>query len=174
MLKLPNYKITQSKLPNYQLIQLPNAMTLQGTQKISARRDRVFQALIDPAVLQECIPGCQELEKTGEDQYKATLSAGVGPVKGVFAATISLKDISVPSQFTLVVEGKGQPGFVKGSGTLDLSEEDDSTTIEYSGEVNIGGLIAGVGQRMIQATAKLLAGRFFKTLEKELAGEPSE
>src|SRR5438046_5755661 len=155
------------KLLNYQITHLPNPMTLQGTQKISARRDRVFQALIDPAVLQECIPGCQEFEKAGEDQYKATLSAGVGPVKGVFAATISLKDIMVPSQFTLVVEGKGQPGFVKGSGTLNLSEEDDSTTIEYSGEVNIGGMIAGVGQRMIQATAKLLAGRFFKTLESE-------
>jgi len=150
-------------------------MTLQGTQKIAAPRDRIFEALTNPAVLQKCIPGCQELEKTGEDQYKAKLAAGVGPVKGVFAATISLKDITVPSQFTLVVEGKGQPGFVKGSGTLNLSEEDDSTTVEYSGDVNIGGMIASVGQRMIQATAKLLAGRFFKTLESELRnGKPDQ
>jgi hypothetical protein len=149
-------------------------MTLQGTQKIAATRDHIFQALINPAVLQKCIPGCQELEKTGENEYKATLSAGVGPVKGVFAANISLKDIVAPSHFTLVVEGKGQPGFVKGSGTLNLSEEDGSTMIEYSGEVNIGGMIAGVGQRMIQATAKLLTGRFFKTLEAELADKKSE
>jgi hypothetical protein len=149
-------------------------MILQGSQKISAPRDRVFQALTDPAVLQKCIPGCQELEKTGENQYKATLSAGVGPIKGVFAATITLKDITPPSHFTLVVEGKGQPGFVKGSGTLNLTEEDGSTIIEYSGDINIGGMIASVGQRMIQATANLLAGRFFKTLETELQnGKPN-
>src|SRR5207249_721965 len=77
--QLPNYKITQSKTgPNRYFIQQPINMLLEGTQKIFAPRDRVFQALIDPVVLQECIPGCQELEKTGEDQYKATLSAGDG------------------------------------------------------------------------------------------------
>src|SRR5437763_9817351 len=108
-------------------------MVLSGSQKIAAPRDRLFQALTNPSVLQECIPGCQELEKTGEDQYKATLSAGVGPVKGVFAATISLKDISYAVFCLKKKKGKGQPGFVKGSGTLNLSEEDDSTTIEYSG-----------------------------------------
>lgn len=148
-------------------------MQLQGTQKIAAPRDRVFQALTDPAVLQKCIPGCQELEKIGENEYKATLSAGVGPIKGVFAATVTLKDITAPSHFTLVVEGKGQPGFVKGTGTLNLSDEGDSTIIEYSGDINIGGMLASVGQRMIQATANLLAGRFFKTLESELQnGKP--
>jgi hypothetical protein len=142
-------------------------MKLEGTHKIAAPREGVFQALTDPAILQKCIPGCQEMEKTGEDQYKAKLSAGVGPVKGVFAATIALKDITAPSHFTLVVEGKGQPGFVKGSGSLNLTEEGDATNVQYSGEVNIGGMIATVGQRMIQATANLLAGRFFKALEAE-------
>jgi hypothetical protein len=143
-------------------------MKLEGTHKIAAPRDRVFQALTNPAVLQKCIPGCQELEKVGENQYKAKLSAGVGPVKGVFAATITLKDMTAPSHFTLVVEGQGQPGFVKGSGTLNLSEEGEGTAIQYTGEVNIGGVIASVGQRMIQATANLLAGRFFNTLETEI------
>jgi carbon monoxide dehydrogenase subunit G len=142
-------------------------MKLEGTHKIAASRERVFQALTDPAILQQCIPGCQEMEKTGEDQYKAKLSAGVGPVKGVFAATITLKDITAPSHFTLVVEGKGQPGFVRGSGSLNLTEEGDATNVQYSGDVNIGGMIATVGQRMIQATANLLAGRFFKALEAE-------
>jgi carbon monoxide dehydrogenase subunit G len=142
-------------------------MKLEGTHKIAASRERVFQALTDPAILQKCIPGCQEMEKTGEDQYKAKLSAGVGPVKGVFAATIALKDITAPSHFTLVVEGKGQPGFVKGSGSLNLTEEGDATNVQYSGDVNIGGMIATVGQRMIQATANLLAERFFKALEAE-------
>ena len=148
-------------------------MTLSGSHKIAAPRDRLFQALTNPSVLQKCIPGCQEMEKTGENQYKATLSAGVGPVKGVFAATVTLKDIVSPEHFTLVVEGKGQPGFVKGTGTLNLSEEDGATNIQYSGDVNVGGLIASVGQRMIQATANLLAGRFFSALESELRnGKP--
>ncbi len=142
-------------------------MKLEGIHKIAAPRERVFRALTDPVVLQKCIPGCQELEKTGENQYNAKLSAGVGPVKGVFAATVTLKDITAPSHYTLVVEGKGQPGFVKGTGSLTLSEEGDGTTIQYSGEVNIGGIIASVGQRMIQATAQLLAGRFFNALETE-------
>ncbi len=145
-------------------------MTLSGSHNIAAPRDRLFQALTNPSVLQKCIPGCQEMEKTGENQYKATMSAGVGPVKGVFAATVTLKDIASPEHFTLVVEGKGQPGFVKGAGTLNLLQEGDNTTIQYSGDVNVGGLIASVGQRMIQATANLLAGRFFSALEAELNG----
>jgi carbon monoxide dehydrogenase subunit G len=142
-------------------------MKLEGTHKLAAPRDRVFQALTNPAILQKCIPGCQEMEKTGENQYNAKLSAGVGPVKGVFTATITLKDIVVPSNFTLVVEGKGQPGFVKGTGVLTLTEDSDGTLIQYSGDVNIGGMIASVGQRMLQATANLLAGRFFNALEAE-------
>lgn len=142
-------------------------MKLEGTHKLAAPRDRVFQALTNPAVLQKCIPGCQELEKTGENQYKAKLSAGVGPVKGLFTATITLKDIVAPSNFTLVVEGKGQPGFVKGTGALTLTEDGDGASIQYSGDVNIGGMIAGVGQRMLQATGNLLAGRFFSALEAE-------
>jgi len=146
-------------------------MKIEGTHKLAAARDLVFQALTNPTVLQKCIPGCQELEKTGENQYNARLSAGVGPVKGVFTATVTLKDIVTPSHYTLVVEGKGQPGFVKGSGTLNLAEEDDATSIQYSGDVNIGGMIASVGQRMLQATASLLAGRFFKALEKATRGE---
>ena len=143
-------------------------MKIEGTQKIEAPRDRIFAALIDPAVLQKCIPGCEQMEKTGENQYNAKLTAGVGPVKGVFTATVSLQQITPPEHYKLVVEGKGQPGFVKGSGELNLKEAGSATEIQYTGEVNVGGLIASVGQRMIQATANLLAGRFFKALESEV------
>jgi len=108
------------------------------------------------------------MEKTGENQYSAKLTAGVGPVKGVFTATVSLQQITPPEHYKLVVEGKGQPGFVKGSGELNLKEAGSATEIQYTGEVNVGGLIASVGQRMIQATANLLAGRFFKALESEV------
>ena len=142
-------------------------MKIEGTHKIDAPRDRIFSALVDPSVLQKCIPGCEQMEKTGEDQYKARLTAGVGPVKGTFTATVSLQDIIAPEHYKLVVEGKGQPGFVKGSGELNLKDADGTTEIQYTGDVNIGGLIASVGQRMIQATANMLAGRFFKSLEAE-------
>jgi carbon monoxide dehydrogenase subunit G len=150
-------------------------LKIEGTQKIDAPRDRIFSALIDPAILQKCIPGCEQMEKTGENQYKAKLTAGVGPVKGVFTATVSLQEIVAPAHYKLVVEGKGQPGFVKGSGELNLKDSDGATEIEYTGDVNVGGLIASVGQRMIQATANLLAARFFKSLEAETtAGTPTK
>jgi hypothetical protein len=144
-------------------------MKIEGSHKIDAPRERVFAALIDPAVLQKCIPGCEQMEKTGENQYSAKLTAGVGPVKGVFTATISLQDIVAPEHYKLVVEGKGQPGFVKGSGELTLKDANGATEIQFTGDVNVGGLIASVGQRMIQSAANLLAARFFKSLEAETA-----
>jgi carbon monoxide dehydrogenase subunit G len=144
-------------------------MKIEGTQRIDAPRDRIFAALIDPAILQKCIPGCEQLAKIGDNQFSAKLTAGVGPVKGVFTATVSLQDIVAPEHYKLVVEGKGQPGFVKGSGELNLKDEGSATEIQYTGDVNVGGLIASVGQRMIQATANLLAARFFKSLEAETA-----
>jgi carbon monoxide dehydrogenase subunit G len=142
-------------------------LKIEGTQKIAAPREHIFAALVDPAILQKCIPGCEQMEKTGDNQYKAKLTAGVGPVKGVFSATISLQDIIAPEHYKLVVEGKGQPGFVKGTGELNLKDANGATEIIYTGDVNVGGLIASVGQRMIQSTANLLAGRFFKLLEAE-------
>ena len=144
-------------------------MKIEGSHKIDAPRDRIFAALVDPSVLQKCIPGCEQMEKTDENQYKAKLTAGVGPVKGVFTATVSLQDIIAPEHYKLVVEGKGQPGFVKGTGELSLKDAGGATEIQYTGDVNVGGLIASVGQRMIQATANMLAGRFFKALEAETA-----
>lgn len=145
-------------------------MKIEGSHKIDASRERIFAALVNPDVLQKCIPGCEQMEKTGDNQYKAKLTAGVGPVKGVFTATVSLQDITAPEHYKLVVEGKGQPGFVKGTGELNLKDESGATEIQYTGDVNVGGLIASVGQRMIQSTANLLAGRFFKSLESETAG----
>lgn len=142
-------------------------MNIEGSHKIEAPQDRVFAALVDPAVLEKSIPGCQQMEKTGENQYQAKLTVGVGPVKGIFTATVSLEDITAPTHYTLVVEGKGQPGFVKGSGALDLTPDGDGTSIHYSGEVHVGGVLASVGQRMIVAAANMLAGKFFASLETE-------
>ena len=143
-------------------------MKIEGTQEVRATRERVYQALTDPNVLQRCIPGCERLEKTGENSYAATLRAGVGMVKGVFNGSVRLEDMRPPEHFRMIVEGKGQPGFLKGTGDLELEERDASLTeIKYSGDVQIGGTIASVGQRMIQGAAKMMATQFFTALEAE-------
>ncbi|MCI0352892.1 MAG: hypothetical protein L0Z53_26015, partial [Acidobacteriales bacterium] len=93
---------------------------------------------------------------------------GVGPIKGVFNATLAIENMVPPSNYRLVVEGKGQPGFLKGSGDLALEDQNGTTLIRYTGNVQVGGMLAGVGQRLIESTAKLLAGKFFSALENEL------
>jgi carbon monoxide dehydrogenase subunit G len=149
-------------------------MKIEGTHELHASRERVYQALIDPAVLKRCIPGCEKLEKTGEDSYSATLRTGVGSIKGVFTGNVKLEDMTPPSHYRIVVDGRGQPGFLKGSGDLDLEEQGGGTLIKYSGEVQIGGAIAGVGQRMIQGAVKMMAAQFFTAIEAEARTEADE
>ena len=149
-------------------------MKIEGTQTLSAPRERVYQALIDPIVLQRCIPGCQKLELIGENTYAATLRAGVGAIKGDFQSTIRLEDMRPPEHYRIVVEGKGGPGFLKGTGDLDLAESEEGTEIKYTGDVQIGGPIAGVGQRMIQGTAKMMLTQFFGALEAEAQAQPGD
>ena len=134
----------------------------------------MYEALIDPAVLQRTIPGCERLEKSGENTFAATIRAGVGSIKGVFNGTVTLEDLRAPEHFRMVVEGKGAPGFLKGSGDLDLAEEDTSTSVKYVGDVQIGGTIASVGQRMIQGTVKMMATQFFTALRAEAKTEVGE
>jgi carbon monoxide dehydrogenase subunit G len=146
---------------------LKEQMKVEGTSELRAPRAAVYQALVDPAVLQRAIPGCERLEKIGEAEHAVTLRAGVGSIKGVFTGSVRLEDMRTLSHYRIVVEGKGQPGFVKGSGDLDLDEQDGITIIKYSGDVQIGGTIAGVGQRMVQGAAKMMASQFFTAIEAE-------
>jgi carbon monoxide dehydrogenase subunit G len=99
------------------------------------------------------------------------MKAGVGAVKGTFKGTVRLDEIQTPSHYRMIVEGKGGPGFVKGTGAFDLAENHGSTAIAYTGEMQVGGVIAGVGQRMIEAAAKMLAAKFFSELEKQIASQ---
>src|SRR6266446_9927588 len=142
-------------------------MKIEGTQELHALRARVYAALIDPQVLQRCIPGCESLEKTGEDAYLITIKAGIGAIKGTFKGNVRLEDMRAPEHYRIVVEGKGGPGFVKGSGDFDLEDVGGATLIRYTGEMQVGGAIAGIGQRMIEGAAKMMAARFFKALETE-------
>jgi carbon monoxide dehydrogenase subunit G len=149
-------------------------LQIEGKQELRASRERVFQELIDPAVLQRCIPGCERLERTGENAYSTTLRAGVGSIKGVFTGTVRLEDVRPPEHYRIIVEGKGQPGFLKGAGDLDLEEREGLTIVTYKGDVQVGGTIAGVGQRMIQGAAKMMASQFFTAIEAEASTQASD
>src|SRR5437870_5128790 len=105
--------------------------------------------------------------KTDEGHYEATLKAGVGAIKGAFRGKVNLEDMRQPEHYRIVVEGKGLVGFAKGSANFDLLEQDGDTLINYSGELQVGGTLAGVGQRMIEGAAKMMATRFFTALEAE-------
>jgi carbon monoxide dehydrogenase subunit G len=149
-------------------------MKVEGTQELRALPDRVYQALTDPEVLKRCIPGCEKLDLAGDNTYSTTLRTGVGSIKGLFTGTVRLENMNPPSHYRIVVEGKGQPGFLKGAGDLDLREQEGKTIITYSGDVQVGGTIASVGQRMIQGAAKMMATQFFTAIEAEARVEQSE
>ena len=149
-------------------------MKLEGTHQVEARRERVYQSLVNAEVLQRCIPGCERLERTGENIFSATIRTGVGSIKGVFEGKVQLEDLREPEHFRIVVEGKGAPGFLKGSGDLDLAQEETTTKVTYTGDVQVGGTIASVGQRMIQGAAKMMAAQFFTCLGAEAKTEVGE
>ena len=142
-------------------------MKIDGTHLLHTPRERVYAALTDPEVLRRCIPGCESLEKIAENAYAASMKAGVGAIKGSFKGNVSLQDMRPPEHYRIVVDAKGGPGFVKGSGDFDLEEQDGGTLIKYAGEMQVGGTIAAIGQRMIQGAAKMMASRFFAKLEAE-------
>jgi uncharacterized protein len=140
-------------------------MKIEGSHLLHAPRERVYSCLTDPEVLRRCIPGCERLETTGENSYSATIRTGVGTVKGVFTGSVKLEDMRAPEHYRIVVEGKGTPGFMKGTGDLDLETQGETTLIKYTGDLQVGGTIASVGQRMIQGTAKMMSSQFFLALE---------
>jgi uncharacterized protein len=144
---------------------------LEGSHQLDAPRERVYQCLINPEVLQRCIPGCERLEKTAENTFAATIKTGVGSIKGVFTGTARLEDLREPEHLRLLVDGKGAPGFLKGAGDLDLETTEDGTKVTYAADVQVGGTIASVGQRMLQGTAKMMATQFFTSLAAEAKTE---
>jgi len=147
-------------------------MTLDGTHRVDAPRDRVWALFNDPAVLARLTPGCERLDPVGPDEFQATLSVGVAAVKGTYQGRLAITDKTPPEGYTLRVEGSGRPGFVKGEGRLTLTEQDGGTLVSIRAEAQVGGLIAAVGQRLIGAAGRMLMSQFFSALEAEL-GKPA-
>jgi len=127
---------------------------VQGQWQFEAERELVWQTLTDPNIVAQCIPGCEKMELTGDDTYLATMAVGVGSVKGRFTATIRLTDQQFPERYRLIVEAKSPVGFVKGDGIIALQEmPEGQTQVSIEGEVQIGGTLASVGSRLLQAAA---------------------
>ena len=144
-------------------------MKLTLTHLIPAPRDRVFAALVDPEVLRRAISGCESLTATGPDEYAATLRVGAAGVKGTYTGKAAVRDKQPPASLTLSFEGKGTPGFVRGSASIVLTVEGEATRLASDADVVVGGLIACVGSRLIEAAAKKLSEDFFRQLAHELA-----
>jgi uncharacterized protein len=144
-------------------------MKMTITSVIPAPRERVFAALVDPEVLRRCIPGCESLAAIGPDAYEATLKIGVAGLKGSYSGKAAIRDMQPPEALTLSFEGKGGPGFVRGSAAIALAADAGATRVTSDADVQVGGLIAAVGSRLVEAAAKKLADDFFKQLSRELA-----
>ena len=146
-------------------------MIIEGTHNLAHPPAQVYQALNDPAILQQTIPGCEKLEATGPDEYSAQLKIGLAAVKGSYTGKVRLTDQQPPERFTLQLEGKGGPGFVQGTARVELKEKNQTTELHYTADVKVGGLIAAVGSRMVEAAAKKMAADFFQKLSAALKGK---
>jgi carbon monoxide dehydrogenase subunit G len=143
-------------------------MKLSAAYQLAAPREKVFAMITDPAVLQRCIDGCEKMVQTGEDSYDAHLKIGVAGLKGSYVGKVHLKDKKAPESYTLILEGKGGPGFVKGIAQIRLSEKDSQTALCCDADAQVGGMIAAIGSRLIEATAKKMMDEFFKKFAEQV------
>jgi len=148
-------------------------MKISGTAAIpGAAPERVYELLQDPAVLAQCMPGCDQLVKTGENQYEMRMKLLIASLSGLFDGKVRLSDHEPPRAFRLEVEGKGKVGFMKGHGSIALAPNSSGTEVAYDGDVQLGGTIAAVGSRLVDTTSKLMLKRFFEKLSSIAAAEP--
>jgi hypothetical protein len=141
---------------------------VEGSYAYPAPPDRVWSRLLDPAALRSCIPGCQSLESTGDDRWSAKLSVGAGPIRGMYDGSVAIANKQEPVSYTLEIEGRGSPGFVKGTAQIRLVAADGGTRVDVRADGQVGGTVAAVGQRMLSGVAKMLMGQFFDCLRSAL------
>jgi carbon monoxide dehydrogenase subunit G len=146
-------------------------MKIVGTASISHSPDKVFAALTDPAVLTRTLPGCQSLEQVGPDTYKMVITAGVASIKGSYLGQVELSDRIAPASFTMRAAGSGAPGTIQAVVKMSLTPEGEGTLLSYDADAVVGGVIAGVGQRVLGGVAKKTAGEFFKSIDRYLSGD---
>lgn len=143
-------------------------MKVEGTYTFQAPQERVWEVLNSPVYLQKALPGCEKLEPTEPGKFDVFLKIGIAAVKGSYKGKVEIADAEPPRRTRLIGEGKGLAGFVKGEAAIQLSTHDQGTLVSYEGDVQVGGLLAGIGQRMIGGVAKMMLEQFFKNVEKIL------
>ena len=153
-------------------------MQMNDSQRIPAPKEKVWAALNDPEILKQCIPGCQSLEMSSPTEMTATVVFKVGPVKATFSGKVTLSDLDPPNSYRISGEGSGGvAGFAKGGAAVKLSAESpDVTVLFYDVDAQIGGKLAQLGARLIDSTAKKLAGEFFASFGQVVgaAATPAE
>ncbi|HEY7187662.1 MAG TPA: carbon monoxide dehydrogenase subunit G [Vicinamibacterales bacterium] len=143
-------------------------MDITGTYTFNAPPHRVWDLLMDPAVIASCIPGCEALEPDGADRYRARLKVALAAITGSYDGIVTLSDKTPPNSYRLTVEGQGKPGFVKGNATITLRPDGANTIIDVGGTVETGGPIARLGQRLIGNVSKMMQDKFFSCLQGKI------
>lgn len=143
-------------------------MKIEGSSELPGTPEQVWELFTDPARLQKLLPGAESLIADGPNRYKVAVKFGVAAITGKYAGTVELADEQWPSALRMKVETRGKPGFMNGEGKLELHGKGAGTEVHYSGEAHIGGLIASVGQRMIEAAAKKIIQQFFASAAAEM------
>jgi len=144
-------------------------MKIEGSHTFdNVSRDVVWPMLLDPAVLAKVMPGCDRLEKSGDNEYEGELNIKVGPVQGKFKGTIALSEINEPESYHMEVNGRGPAGIIKGVGKLHLAEDEDGTLMTYDGDAQVSGRIAQVGQRLIDTSAKAIIRQSLEGLDQQV------
>lgn len=146
-------------------------MEMTGEQLIPQSQDVTWKALNDTAVLKDCIPGCESIEQTGDNEYQLVMTARVGPVSAKFKGKMTLSDIVAPQSYRLAFEGQGGvAGFAKGEASVHLSPHEGGTKLAYAATAMIGGKLAQVGSRLVDGVAKKIAGEFFTAFNARVSG----
>ncbi|MGH7376564.1 MAG: CoxG family protein [Candidatus Methylomirabilales bacterium] len=144
-------------------------MKFQATYTLPVSRERLWELLLTPEELRQCLPGCERLTQVGPDTYEATLTIGAAAVRGTYTGRLRILDQDPPSRCRLLIEGTGSSGFVRGEAVVRLGEDPAGTTLAIDADAQVGGLIASVGQRMLAGVGRMLLGEFIKRVEAHLA-----
>ena len=143
-------------------------MKLSGSYEFDAPPEKVWQTLTNPDSLSACIPGCEKMEALGNDEYSATVTIAMGPIRSKFDASVKMVDMKPYESYTLVIEGNGPSGFVRGESKVKLTENNGKTTVDVESDSSSGGLLARVGQRMMESFARNMMNRFFTCLQESV------
>ena len=144
-------------------------MKVSGSYPVPVSEERAYALLQDPAILTKCMPGCEGLDRVAENEYAMRMKMVLASISGQFAGKVKISDANPPTSFRLLVEGSGKIGFMKGDGLLTLSPTSAGTSVQFDGDVQVGGTIDSVGQRLLDTTARMLIRKFFDRLAVEAA-----